>query len=251
MLGITAFVAVRYGLALPAPVEAQQPGAAAVFVEGVSGAAGSELSSDLIAFLPPESGASSFRVTIAFDPALLSFRRAEWAGALPDGAARLDEPGTLVLESRGEPGCQSGSSCRLATVFWDARQVGQTTLRVAGVEAWSGTRALPAFTSSDGIATVVAPSPAAANDSLGFANAAMLIALALLLCGAIAAPFAVAARRRFTRRRQLRPQPATPSADELARFVARYLDDIQAAGLVDEPLPEVDGMARAHASDTP
>lgn len=224
-----------------------------LFIESAAGPASTEIATDVILFVPADVYASSFRANIAFDPAAVVFERIEFGPAMDTNAAHLVSDGNLLIESAGGHGCPAGSSCFLATVTWTAARPGNYPLHIAEVSATND--ALPLeVRSSDGALTVTAAVvPTDSRDSgLDLVNAVILGALLLLVCGVLAAPVMVFARRlRTTRTAPARPASTSLAENDLAGFVGRYLDDIQAAGTVDEPLVESDAMARAHAREDP
>lgn len=221
-----------------------------LFVESASAGFGENLATDLVALFPESRSATSFQVRLQFDPSLIAFRKVTWPGALAGGTARLDGDNVLTIESEGGIGCAPASSCHVATIFWSGRAPGESAVQVLEVAAWDGAIRIPSVDSADGTARIVSvqDDPVRGDSDLGGGNAIVLVGLVALLCGALAAPFFFAARRLAGRRSGTAADPSTVySSDEMAEFVVRYLDNIQSAGLVDEPLRDVDGMARANA----
>lgn len=237
-----------------ATAQAQTVSGPVLFVESASPGVDSEFSTQLIAFLPEGWAATSFQVALEFDPAAVTFERIEATQALPQATAATDTPGRLVLSAEGPVGCPAGASCRVLSVRWRALRAGPSQIHVAEVSSRGEAGPLPALRGSDAtiLTSANAPSPAIRpaqpDTGLGVANAAVIALVALVVCGILASPFALFAGR------FLRPHRETASvhesqfdSDQMARFVVRYLDNVQAAGAVNEPLREVDGMARAQA----
>lgn len=231
--------------------QAQNADIPVLFIEAASGAVGTDIATDVILFVSPGKSASAFRATVQFDQPALTFARIEFGSAMSSNSAHVPSDGNLVIELSGGNGCPTGSSCFLATIHWTAHRTGDYQLHIVDASATDGSAVLDVRT-SDAKVTVTEPelTPDSRDSDLGLVNTAILGAIVLLLCGVLTAPVVFFARRLRAGRP---PSAAAPTArideEQLAGYVGRYLDDIQAAGAADEPLTEADAMARAHANE--
>lgn len=236
---------------------AQEPDAPTLYLESAAGEAGSEIATSLLLRMTATGEVNAIELLLTFDDSVLEFDRLETSPTFSSGTGRPGQPGEVILLLASEQGCRTGATCHVGTLYWQALTEGDTEISLQSVTVLDGTEAIPGVVALDALLSInpgsgVTEPPVGElqppeDATLGMGNAAVLGGLVLLLGLAAVVPFAVVGlrRRRATR------QPVTGAFDhsEVYQFAARYLDDIQAAGSVDESHPDVEALARAHSTE--
>lgn len=247
---------VVFGLA--APAHAQEPDSPTLYLESGTGEVGREVATSLLMRMPATGEANAIELLLTFDDSVLAFDRLETSSTFGTGSGRPGQPGEVILLVSSEEGCGARATCQVGTLYWQALAEADTEIRLESVTVLDGAEAIP------GVVAVHAPlrigaSPAIVEPTngqlprtddatLGLGNAAVLAGLVLLLGLAVALPFVAFRLRRRRTRRQMNAGVLDPN--DVYQFAARYLDDLQAAGSVDETHPDVEALARAHSNET-
>lgn len=237
-------------------VGAQEPDHPTLYLESGTGHVGGEVATSLLLRMPEIGNADAVELLLTFNETVLAFDRLETSTAFETGSGRPGQAGEVILLVSSEDGCQSGATCHVGTLYWQALAEADAAIQLESVTVLDGPQAIPGVKAVDALVSIgTSPNtqPSAnqlqpADDAtLGLGNAAVLGGLVLLLGAAVAAPLAVIGLRR--RRATVRPTTAVLDHNEVYRLATRYLDDLQAAGSVDESHPDVEALARAHSTE--